>query len=206
MTWPVDPAILAPFLLAMVLVELTPGPNMAYLAIVSSTHGRLAGFITVLGVTAGLAFYLAVAFVGLTESPLGRPGVLKVLRWAGAAYMFWLAIDGLLAPSAQTQRAGPPAAYGLALRGLAANILNPKAAVFYLALLPGFIRPGFASLGTQVLILGGIHLAISIVVHSAIVLAASRLSEQVQGKSRIPLKWISAVCLFAVGIWVLYDA
>lgn len=62
---PVDPSVIVPFLIAVSLIELTPGPNMGYLAALSAAEGRLAGFKAVLGVTVGLAFYMLLAVFGL---------------------------------------------------------------------------------------------------------------------------------------------
>lgn len=73
MSLPVDPSVLPAFLAAMVLVELTPGPNMAYLAALSAERGRLAGWAAVLGVQLGLAAYLAASVLGLTELLLAWP-------------------------------------------------------------------------------------------------------------------------------------
>ncbi len=66
--WPVDPAVIGPFLLAVALIELTPGPNMGWLALVSVARGRLAGFAAVAGVTLGLAIWMVAAAFGLTQA------------------------------------------------------------------------------------------------------------------------------------------
>ena len=65
--WPVDPAMIAPFLVAVILIEVTPGPNMAYLAALAAAHGRRAGLMAVAGVTCGLSVYMLAAVFGLTE-------------------------------------------------------------------------------------------------------------------------------------------
>ena len=136
--WPVDPLILPAFLLAMVLIELTPGPNMGYLALVSTTRGRMAGLLTVVGITIGLSLYLAVSIYGLTRTPLASPTVLWALKWAGVGYMLWLAIEGLLPPRATGPKVPiiPFAASRQVLRGIIANVLNPKAALFDVVILP----------------------------------------------------------------------
>ena len=156
--WLVDPSVLPAFLLAMVLIELTPGPNMGYLALVSTVRGRLAGLLTIVGVTVGLGLYLMLALYGLTKTPLASAGALTALKWAGVGYMLWLAIEALLPErSVQSRPLRLPFAAGrLMLRGLVANLLNPKAALFYMVMLPGFVRPEFAAPRTQMLVFGGI--------------------------------------------------
>lgn len=199
----VDPAILPAFALAMVLVELTPGPNLAYLALLGAARGRRAGLLAVAGITAGLLFWLLVALFGLTRTPLQAVVGLEVLRWAGAGYLVWLAWDAIR-PARDAVPSGRPPGAGPFLRGLAANLLNPKAAIFYLALLPGFITPSAGPLFSQVLILGAVHIVISIAVHSAAVFGAH------QAASRLPPRWvlafrlILALGLIATAVWMLF--
>jgi threonine/homoserine/homoserine lactone efflux protein len=161
---------LAAFLLAACLIELTPGPNMGYLALVASRLGRGPGMVTVAGVTVGLAVYLAASVLGLTELTLRWPWVYEVLRWAGVAYLGWLAFDTWRAPR---HDAHLPDERGLFVRGLVNNLLNPKAVALYVALLPGFVRPELGHPTAQVLALGSLHIAISLMVHTTIVWTAA---------------------------------
>lgn len=204
--WPVDPLILPAFLLAMVLIELTPGPNMGYLALVSTARGRKAGLLTVVGITIGLSLYLAMSIYGLTGTPLASPTVLWGLKWAGVGYMLWLAVEGVL-----PQRAAGPAvpivpfaASRQMLRGIIANILNPKAALFYVVILPGFIHTGFASTRVQMMILGGAHILISVAVHLSIVFGADGTASRLSATARKRLRWGLAFGLAASAVWVAF--
>lgn len=205
--WPVDPAVLGPFLLAVLAVELTPGPNMGWLAIVSAARGVTAGLAAVAGVTLGLAAWMLAAAFGLTEALLLWPGLYQAVRWAGVAFLVWLAWEAW-------RGGGDPAAEdgagrtrrALFLRGLAGNLLNPKAAVFYAALLPTFMRPGHGSLLTQALTLGALHLTVAVAVHAGIVLSAARAGgpvvRQLEGRR---LKAVMAVSLLAVAVWMAWE-
>ncbi|WP_183252159.1 LysE family translocator [Brevundimonas basaltis] len=177
------------FALAMILVELTPGPNLTYLALLGASNGRRAGLLAVAGITVGLLFWLFVALFGLTRTPLHSPEALDVLRWVSAAYLLWLAWEALRSGSGATADEKPARA-GPFVRGLAANMLNPKAAIFYLALLPGFIEPEAGPLVTQILVLGGLHIAISIVIHSAAVFGAAGAA------SSLPPRWAYGLRVF----------
>lgn len=197
-------AQLLPFLVAVAIIELTPGPNMGYLAVVAGRSGRRAGMAVVAGVTLGLTVYLAASIFGLAEAALRWPWVYETLRWAGVAYMVWLAVD-------TWRDAGPvegplPEAGGLFLRGLVNNLLNPKAAVFYVAVLPSFIRPEAGPPVLQALALGGIHLFVSVVVHSGIVWTASRagrvLSTTVTFRQSVRRQRFFAVALLAIAAWL----
>lgn len=198
----VDPGVLPAFALAMVLVELTPGPNLAYLALLGAARGRRSGLLAVAGITAGLAFWLLVALFGLTRTPLHSLTGLEVLRWVGAAYLLWLAWEPLrpetgLAAGRKVREARP------FVRGLMANLLNPKAAIFYLALLPGFITPSAGPLFIQILILGGIHIAISIAIHSAAVFGAHEAASRLPPRLAFAFRVILALGLVATAFWML---
>lgn len=201
---PIDPTVLPAFVLAMVMVELTPGPNMGYLALVAARQGRAAGLLVVAGVTLGLAAYLTVALYGLTETPLRSPAVLNTLRWAGAAYLVWLALDGLTGDSSRVSiPLDRRSASGLFVRGVMANLLNPKAALFYLAVLPGFLRPEVGPLPLQILILGGTHIVISVLVHATIVLGADGAGRLLPVGRRRILTVLLAVGLILSALWLV---
>lgn len=195
----------------MILVELTPGPNMGYLAIVGSRWGRGAGLATIVGVTTAFGVYLLAASVGITEILLRVPRLYQALQWAGVAYIAWLAVDAWRETSgdgvdaAATER---PAIRHF-LRGLAANLLNPKAAVFYIALLPGFTNPRLGHVTQQVLWLGGLHILISVLIHTAIVLTAARFAPALSGGSgnggARRLQRGFALALGGVAVWLAWE-
>lgn len=203
---PIEPAALAPFLLAVILIELTPGPNMGYLAALSASQGQAAGFKAVLGVTLGLAFYMLLAVAGVAEIIAAAPLVFHALRWAGVAYLFYLAWEawrGAGETSPGHARADDHAPFW---RGLTANLLNPKALVFYVALLPGFIAPDHAAFWVQALILGSLHLVISLIVHSAIVLGAATIGGiAAQGAGAVRVRRGLAVAIALIAIWLAWE-
>ena len=205
--WPVDPTVLGPFLLAVLAVELTPGPNMGWLAVVSAARGATAGLAAVVGVTLGLAAWMMAAAFGLTETLLTWPALYQAVRWAGVLFLVWLAWEawrGAGDPAvddgaAETRRA-------LFLRGLTGNLLNPKAAVFYAALLPTFMRPGHGSLLVQALALGSLHLVVAAAVHTGIVVTAARAGGPVVRRlegSRVRAGM--ALSLLAVALWMAWE-
>lgn len=199
--WPVDPGVLPEFFLAMALIELTPGPNMGYLAVVAASRGRLAGILSVLGVTVGLSVYLVLAVFGLTSGVLQSAPAMAWLRWGGILYLLVLAADALREPAAPGIEA--LASRGrLVLRGLIANLLNPKASLFYAVLLPGFVRPDLGPTWVQLLTLGLIHIAISVVVHLGIVLGMARGVAAWPASRRRAMRWLSAFGLVAVAAWL----
>lgn len=204
--WPIDPAVLLPFLAAITLIELTPGPNMGYLAGLSALEGRRAGLITVAGITCGLLAYMLASVVGLTEVLQINRNLYDLLRWAGVAYMGWLAFDAWRGgEKAKTVRDGS-SGWMHFRKGLFANLLNPKAALFYVTLLPGFIQPGHASPLVQALILGGTHIVVSIVVHGAIVLSSDSLARRVAAVGgSVLVRRLFAAALAATAVWLAIE-
>ena len=164
---------------AALLMVLTPGPNMIYLISRSICPGRRAGVISLLGVVAGFLVHMLAAAVGLTALFLAVPLAYEVLRWAGAAYLLYLAWQALK-PGARSPfearelPADPPGK--LFVMGFLTNVLNPKIAVFYLSIFPQFVSPGHGSVLMQSVLLGVTQIAISFTVNLAIALSAARLA------------------------------
>ncbi|ANP47743.1 LysE family translocator [Candidatus Viadribacter manganicus] len=121
----------------------------------------------------GLAFYVLLAVLGAAELIATVPIVYAVLRWARVAYLFYLAWEAWVGARATSPGHAHANDHAPFWRGLVANVLNPKALVFYVALLPGYIAPDHAPFWVQALIPGALHLAISFVVHSLIVVEAA---------------------------------
>lgn len=196
----IDPTVLPAFLLAMVLVELTPGPNLAYLALLSASRGRRAGLKAVAGITAGLSVYLLLTLFGLTQTPLHSPAGLNILRWAGIVYLLWLAWETMRGNAEAAPDPGP--ARNPFVRGLVSNLLNPKAAIFYLALLPGFIKPAAGPVGVQILIFGAGHIIISVIIHSSAVFGAAGLASRLAPTGARIFRGLLAVGLVASALWL----
>ena len=159
--------LLLSFALAATLIELTPGPNMAYLAILSVEQGRRAGLSAVVGVALGLLGAGIAAALGLAALIDLYPPVYDVLRWAGVTYLLWLAWEGWRGsegPPAETDRLRWADAVYFR-RGLITNLLNPKAYLFYLAVLPRFIEPT-RPLMAQTIVLSLIYVAIATAIHA----------------------------------------
>ncbi len=170
-------------LLAFALISfglvLTPGPNMIYLISRSITQGPMAGIVSLGGVALGFVFYMLCAAFGVTALLLAVPYAYDALRFAGAAYLLWMAWQavkpgGRSAFEIKTLAFdGPKKLFAM---GFVTNLLNPKIAMLYLELLPQFIDPNGASVLDQSLVLGAIHIVISVSVQAMITLAAGSIA------------------------------
>ena len=134
------PTLFMPFLLASLLIELTPGPNMTYLALVSASEGRKAGFAMVAGIALGLATIVLVAAFGVTEIIRSSPAIYEAMRWAGVGFLLYLAWEGWTGGGEEAGTTGHTNGRYF-VRGLVTNLLNPKAGIFYVSVLPTFIAP-----------------------------------------------------------------
>ena len=194
------------FVATAFVIELTPGPNMGYLAIVSVRDGRRAGFAAVLGIALGLLLVGVAAALGLTAIIAASRWLYEALRWAGALYLLWLAWEGWRGESdvAQVRQRDAPAEHSrFFVRGLTTNLLNPKAGVFYVATLPTFVNAAEPAL-PQVLLLTVIYVAVATLVHAAIVLLAGTVQPWLEdeGRSRVARRVLSLL-LAAIAVWLL---
>ncbi|WP_368418687.1 LysE family translocator [Rhodovarius sp.] len=163
------------FVVAVLLLELTPGPNMAYLAALSLTRGRRAALAGVVGVALGLVTHAVLSALGMGALVADYPLVYEVLRWAGVAFMLFLAWEGWQgaqdSAADETATASPAQ---LLLRGFITNVLNPKSILFFVAVVPGFLTAqGNAT--ARLAVLGALYVGIATAVHIAIVLLAAEL-------------------------------
>ena len=207
MTFPLDLERLLGFIAAVALAELTPGPNMAYLTLVSTSWGKRAGFVTVAGVTLGLSVYMLLAVAGLAEAIVAAPLLYGGLRWAGVGYLVWLAWESWRANEAATEEVEAPSGQGLFLRGLTTNLLNPKILILYTALLPGFTNPALGRVGLQVFYLGLIHIGVSLTIHSGLVLMGDRAHHlgSPASKGQDWRQGIMAASLLVLAAWLAWE-
>ncbi|MEO9601073.1 LysE family translocator [Parasphingorhabdus sp.] len=165
--------MLPSFLLVVLLLELTPGPNMGWLALLSASEGKRAGFAATAGIGLGLAIIAAASALGLAQLAQQSALVFDLLRYAGSGFLLWLAWEAWVgerevSPSA-IHKSDSPVRYFR--RGLIINLLNPKAAAFFIVVLPGYIDAG-QSVAVQTLQLSATYVAIATMVHLLIVLFA----------------------------------
>lgn len=197
---PLD-AILS-FAIACILIELTPGPNMTWLALAAATEGRRYGFAAVTGVAAGLLAIGMAASLGLAAIIQSSDLIYNVLRWSGVAFLLYLAWDGWQTSAVNRNNIGKPGNRyrTFFLRGLITNLLNPKAAVFYVTVLPTFLPAAAPAMAPFYLTF--IYVGVATVIHSLIVVFAG-LVEPVLNTPRLEAlarKVLSAL-LALVALW-----
>ena len=143
------------FILTAVTLNLYPGPDTLYILGRSAAQGRAAGVVSALGIGSGAVIHSLLGALGLTAVVAASAMAFSVIKWAGAAYLVYLGVSMLLAKSEGPVKASPPQTLRrIYVQGVLTNVLNPKVALFFLALIPQFIAPGAAHPGLAFLVLG----------------------------------------------------
>lgn len=167
------------FSAAALLMVLTPGPNMIYLISRSICQGRKAGVISLFGVIVGFLVHMFAAAIGLSALFLAVPLAYEVLKWAGAAYLLYLAWQAVK-PGARSpfeaRELPEDSPSRLFFMGFLTNVLNPKIAVFYLSIFPQFVSLEHGSVFIQSIVLGLTQISVSFMVNLAITLSAASLA------------------------------
>lgn len=196
--------ILLGFALTSAVIELTPGPNMAYLAVLAATDGRRHGYAAVAGVALGLLIVGMLAGFGLAAIIAASPVLFQALRWGGVVYLLWLAWDswGEEKPE-ENEFAASDAKFFK--RGLIVNLLNPKAGVFYIAILPQFVTAQEAVLA-QTLSLSVLYVAIATGIHATIVTLAGYAHALLDNADRRRVvRRVMAVALVVIAAWFAWS-
>lgn len=149
-------ADLAAFALAGLALNLTPGADVLFATASGLRGGPRAGMAAGLGVGLGGALHVTLAALGLSAVIAAHPDALTVIRWAGAAYLLWLAVAAWRAGPAGAVSSGTIAPLAALRRGFLANALNPKVILFILAFLPQFTDPAHGPVWQQIVLLGSL--------------------------------------------------
>jgi threonine/homoserine/homoserine lactone efflux protein len=173
------------FVTAMLLLNISPGPDMLYVIARSAGQGRAAGIASALGVGAGCFFHIFAVAFGVAELLRTVPVAYQAIRYAGAAYLIYLGARMLLAKGGGegVPEVEPARLDRIFLQGAVTNILNPKVALFFLSFLPQFIDP-HGSAFRQTVSLGLLFDASGTCVNIVVALAASKAGAFVPARMR----------------------
>ncbi|MFS2293729.1 MAG: LysE family translocator [Actinomadura sp.] len=193
----VDTSLYAAFVVAALALCLTPGPDMMFIVAMGGRGGPAAGVMAAAGVGTGALAHAVAAMLGLSALFTALPTLYHVLRWAGAAYLLYLAVKafrdrgdpGADAPGAghgeprpRRRRAHRRRAYW---QGVATNLLNPKVILFNVAFLPQFVNPSLGHPMMQFLVLGATLVLLGLAVDSGVGLLSGRLADLLRRSRRV---------------------
>jgi threonine/homoserine/homoserine lactone efflux protein len=176
----IPPQELGLFVLAALILVISPGPNMIYLISRSITQGQRAGLVSLLGVICGFLFHIIMVSVGLTAVLFAVPLAYTILKTVGIFYLLYLAYQvtkpnskGIFEISSELPTDNNPKLFTI---GFLTNVINPKVALFYLSFFPQFIKPEYGSIMLQSMQLGLTQVTVSFSINLIIVLTTSKVA------------------------------
>ena len=181
-----DGATLLVFGAAALALIVVPGPAVLYIVSQSLDRGRLAGFVSALGIAVGALVHVTAAAIGLSSLLVSSATAFNAVKYAGAAYLIGMGLWTILRQR-DAIPAGAPSERRLRRRfgqGVIVNVLNPKTALFFFAFLPQFVDPDQGSAALQIGVLGLVFVLLAVVSDSLWALAAGTASERLRGSRR----------------------
>jgi threonine/homoserine/homoserine lactone efflux protein len=199
-----DLSTLALFSAAALTLIVVPGPAVLYIVAQSVHHGRLPGVVATAGIATGGLVHVAAATIGLSSLLLSSATAFQAVKFAGAAYLVILGLRrlrGRRATGGETQARVPRSRRRLYGQGVVVNILNPKTALFFLALLPQFVDPNAGSAAVQMLVLGLVWVVLAFVCDAGWALAAGSAGDWIRSNARFLRgeRYVSGTVLVGVG-------
>jgi threonine/homoserine/homoserine lactone efflux protein len=197
------------FFVAALLLAVTPGPGIFYVAARTLSGGRGEGIASGLGTGMGGMVHVFAGGLGLSALVLASAELFTILKWIGAAYLVWLGMRTLKSAYSKTDAAldlqAPPVAANTtsAFReGFLVEALNPKTAAFFLAFVPQFITPNGASIMVQFIVLGSISVALNTLADFAVVFAAHHIRHYSASRPASILRFrkLSGLTMIALGL------
>jgi threonine/homoserine/homoserine lactone efflux protein len=182
----------ASFGLAALLLNMTPGPDFAFILGHTIRGGRRAGFAALFGIWTGALGHVVLAAVGLSALVAASALAFSLVKWVGVAYLCWLGVQALrskentLATHVPPPGGSPARIFG---QGVLIDLLNPKVALFFLAFLPQFVEPGAGPTWAQLALHGVLIVAVSALVEPPIILLGDRMGRGLRANPRFGL-WL----------------
>lgn len=179
------------FAAASFLLALAPGPDNLFVLTQAAVHGRNAGWLVTLGLCSGLMIHTCGVALGIAALFQSSTLAFSALKIAGAGYLLYLSWQAFTAPANTTATpAVTLSAAQLYRRGILMNLTNPKVSIFFLAFLPQFAQPEHGAIATQLLVLGGIFIVITLIVFGSIALLAANLGHLLK-RSLVAQRWLN---------------
>lgn len=196
-------ATLLAFLGASVALTIAPGPDNIFVMTQGIARGRKPAIVTALGMCSGVSVHTTAAAFGISAVFYSSAIAFTVVKWAGAAYLLYLAFRTLKERSAiRLSAAAELPAAALFRRGFVMNVLNPKVAMFFLAFLPQFVSPATGGVPLQMLLLGFVFMAQAVVIFCLIGYFAGSIGSFILARPRIAryFDWLTAGVFASLGV------
>jgi len=180
------------FLTAAVLLNLAPGPDIAFILGQTVRGGRRSGFTAMFGIWSGAFAHVLMAAAGLSAILATSAVAFSVVKWAGAAYLIWLGIMALRSNGGSfvsQDVSASPDLFPIFRQGIFVAVLNPKVAIFFLAFLPQFVVSGAGPVWAQLFLHGVLIIVVAAFIEPPLVIAGERLTTRLRGSPRFGM-WL----------------
>ncbi|MFG1698495.1 LysE family translocator [Nonomuraea sp. NPDC049309] len=201
----IDPTTFAVFVTVSITVVLIPGPNHLYIAARGLSQGRAAGLASAFGVETGTLVHIAAAAAGLSYAIARSATLFAIIKWAGVAYLVYLGVRALTGKEQRSDAPEPQPLPRVFLEGLLVNVLNPKVALFFLALLPQFVDPRAGSPALQVVVLGLTLLLVGLISDVVYAVTAGAIGRRLT-RAATPMRYAGGVVYLALGVLTAFAA
>lgn len=195
----------ATFFTAAVLLNLSPGPDMAFILGQTAKRGVQSGFSAMFGIWTGAFIHVIFAALGLSAILATSALAFSVVKWAGAAYLVWLGIQALRSQGTNISVNGQVTPKGLMKifkQGVLVSVLNPKVAIFFLAFLPQFVEPGAGSVSAQLFLHGLLIIVVAAFVEPPLILIGGKLTGYLSNNKKVSLWMDRGLGALFVGLGV----
>lgn len=194
--------LFAVFMAGAIALNLTPGPDMAFVLAQSAGRGMRVGIAAAFGIGVGALFHMTLAAFGLAALFAAWPLAFDIVRYAGAAYLVWIAIGMFRHPPHLSGAAREANAWGAFRQGVITNVLNPKVAMFFIAFLPQFVSRDAGPAWAQILILGIAFDISGTIVNVLVAIGSGTLAERLKANPMIGkiMGWISGSVMCALAL------
>ena len=181
------------FLAAAVLLNLAPGPDMAFILTHTVKGGKRMGMAAMFGIWSGAMGHVLLAALGLSAIIAASATAFSVVKWIGVLYLLWLGVQALRSqgdsflPSDGQAIGG--SGWGVFRQGVLIDLLNPKVATFFLAFLPQFVVPGAGPVWIQLLLHGTLIIVVAGFIEPPLIMLSDRLTSKLRSSRRLGL-WL----------------
>jgi threonine/homoserine/homoserine lactone efflux protein len=203
-----DLPVLAAYLVASVILGLTPGPDMTFFLSKTVAQSRVAGIAALAGASTGLVIHSVLVAAGLSVLLAASATAFTVLKVAGAVYLAWLAVDAVRNGSSLSldKNAGREKLSSVYVKGLTVNLLNPKVIIFFVTFLPQFVATNDPHTPGKLLFLGLFFTVVNIPVCGALILVADRIAGLMKRSAWMTrvVDWLFAGVLGAFAVKLIF--
>ncbi len=180
------------FLTAAVLLNISPGPDMAFILGQTAKRGVRSGFAAMFGIWTGAFIHVVFAALGLSAILATSAIAFSAVKWLGAAYLVWLGIQALLSKGtdmSDRSRISPKGMMEIFKQGVLVATLNPKVAIFFLAFLPQFVEVGAGPVAAQLFLHGVLIIVVAAFIEPPLILIGGKLTAYF-GANRHVSRWM----------------